>query len=90
MTPEKRILDFIDYLKNSETIRFKREFYLATGISRQYAREVAIGNNRFTSTHISSICRNYPINANWIFGVEDNMFRGAIKKGTQKNNLENN
>ncbi|WP_179022015.1 hypothetical protein [Winogradskyella forsetii] len=86
MTPEKRILQFIDHLKASGMIAFKEDFYRTTGIRRQYCREVSIGNNRFTSTHINSICKHYPVNANWIFGIEDKMFRGINKRHRTKSN----
>lgn len=72
---EQRILEFIDYLKNSGTIKFKEDFYRETGIIRQYVREVEIGNNRFTSTQITTICETYNVNANWIFGIESDMLR---------------
>lgn len=88
-TPEERIIEFVDHLKASGKIRFKKEFYEATGIRRQYFREVSIGNNRFTSTHISTICQKYMINANWIFGVETNMYRTeqSNKKGYNKRHI---
>ncbi len=88
--PEARILEFIEYLKNSGAIRFKKEFFDATGIRRQYCREVEIGNNRFTSTQINSICETYNINANWIFGIEPNMLRAKRQKeGNIKRHTEN-
>ncbi len=86
-TPEQRIIKFVDHLQDRGEIRFKKEFYDTTGIRRQYFRNVSIGNNRFTTTQISEICKHYNVNANWIFGVSNRMMRGHIK-GTQKN--ENN
>ena len=72
-TPESRILYFIDYLKESGTVRFKEEIYAKTGILRQYCNSVANGDKRFTTTHIQSLCSNYPVNANWIFGTSKKM-----------------
>lgn len=74
-TPEKRILEFFEFLKESNQVRFYEEIYDKTGIIRQYVQGVKKGDKRFTSSQIKSICETYLINANWIFGVEDNMFR---------------
>jgi len=72
-TPETRILYFIAYLKESGAVRFKEEVYTKTGILRQYCNSVAKGEKRFTSTQIKSLCSNYPVNANWIFGTSKKM-----------------
>lgn len=73
-TPEERLVYFIDMLKDSGIIRFKEEFFEATGIKRQYYTKVKNGDVRFTTNHISKICEHYNLNANWVFGTQDNMF----------------
>ena len=75
MSPEQRIISFMDHLKTSGKIRFQKEFYDATGISRQYMRMVDKEGRRLTTDQITNICKVYKINANWIFGVEKNMYR---------------
>lgn len=55
-------------------------------------------NYHFTVGHIIKICSNYNVNANWIFGIEDNVFfnlKIEINKGIKQdvmpttNNKEN-
>ena len=75
MTPEAKILMLVNNFKESGKIRFKKEFYDSTGISRQYMRMVEHEDRRFTSTQIKSVCKEYNINANWIFDLEKNIFR---------------
>lgn len=78
-TPEQRIIYFIDVLKDSGVIRFKKEFFDKTAIRRQHYVRVKNGEIRFTSTQIKSICEHYNINANWIFGTETNVFKHTPK-----------
>lgn len=73
-TPEERLVYFIDMLKDSGIIRFKEEFFEATGIKRQYYTKVKNGDVRFTTNHIYQICKHYNLNANWVFGTEENIF----------------
>ena len=76
-TPEAKVIEFIDYLKESGVVRFKAEIYEKTGITRQYYTSIKRGEaKRFTSTQIQSLCEHYKINANWIFGVSEKMLRG--------------
>lgn len=75
MTPEQRIVHFVELLKSSGAIRFYKQFYDTTGIRRQYFVSVRSGKNRFTTNQIEAICKNYEINANWIFGVSDQIYR---------------
>lgn len=75
MTPEDRIIQFVELLKDSGAIKFYKDFYDKVGIRRQYVTSVKNKRNRFTSKQILHICQNYDINANWIFGTEDNIYR---------------
>lgn len=78
-TPEERIVYFIEMLKDSGMIKFKKELFDKTELTRQHYTKVKNGNIRFTSNQIMSICVNYPLNANWVFGTETNMFRDMEK-----------
>lgn len=75
MTPEAKIINLVNDFKLSGKIKFKKEFYDATGISRQYLRMVEHEGRRFTSSQIKAVCKNYNVNANWIFDLELNKFR---------------
>lgn len=77
-TPESRIVYFIEHLKNSGKVRFKEEVFENTGITRQYFTNIKRGDQdkkRFTTTQIQLLCKHYNVNANWIFGVEKEMYR---------------
>ncbi|AVR47213.1 hypothetical protein C7S20_19240 [Christiangramia fulva] len=76
-TPEARILHFIEHLKESGKVRFKEEVYEKMNVRRQYVTSVknGEGNKRFTTNHIQALCEHYPVNANWIFGIEKEMYR---------------
>lgn len=77
VTPEDRIVHFIEFLKESGRVRFKNEVFEKIGISRQHYILIKTSDStkRFTTDHIKSLCKHYRINANWIFGVEEEMFR---------------
>lgn len=79
MTPEERIVEFIDVLKDTGKIRFREELFRQTGMKRQYFNLVRSGKNRFTTNHINAIVKHYNLNANWVFGVDSNMFRPTKK-----------
>ncbi len=79
MTPEERIIQFVEYLKESGQIRFEKEFFDQTGIVRQHYRRVKLGEIRFTTTQLYEVSRHYNINMNWVFGTEKNMLRYTPK-----------
>lgn len=79
-TSDKKMLLLIEILKVNGVIRFKREFYDAIGILEQNARNIKEGIQHFTPLHIENAIIKYNVNANWIFGIGDQIFLGN-KKG---------
>jgi transcriptional regulator with XRE-family HTH domain len=73
-TPDERILRLIDLLKFQKTIKTINEFCEEIGVLRQTIYKIKNGDAGFTVAHIGAICKKYKINANWIFGVEPNVF----------------
>lgn len=73
-TPNERILRLIDLLKFQKNIKTMNQFCDEVGVLRQTISKIRGGDASFTVTHIESICRKYKVNANWIFGIETNVF----------------
>lgn len=74
-TIDTRIIKLIGILKANGTIRFDIEFCRAIELRKQNLYNIRCGKNRFTPEHIRAIVREYNVNANWIFGVTDDVFR---------------
>jgi hypothetical protein len=75
---DKKIIELIDILKKTGKIKQKQEFNDTIGIQKQ--RVYNIQNKpdlHFTSLDIEKIIKTYKVNANWIFGIESEVF---IKK----------
>lgn len=70
-----RIINLIGILKANGTIRFDVEFCRAIDLRKQNLYNIRCGKNRFTTEHIYAIVNEYNVNANWIFGVTDVVFR---------------
>lgn len=92
MTPEQRIILFIDTLKDLGIIKFKEDLFRKVNLRRQYYTAVRDGRNRFTTNQIEAIVKEYGLNANWVFGVEEKMFRNTPKSTllAPKNNEKQN
>lgn len=90
-TSDNQMLLLIDLLKSYGKIKFQNDFCEATGVLKQNLNNIKNGDNHFTPEHIEKAVKTYNINANWIFGVSDQIFLGnknghtTIKKST---NLE--
>ena len=73
-TSDKRILRLIDLLIFQKKITYIKEFCDEIGILTQSVSKIKKGKNHFTINHIEKICLKYNVNANWIFGIEDEVF----------------
>ena len=74
-TPDERILRLIDFLKFQKTIKTANQFCEEIGILRQTIYKIRNEEAGFTVGHIDAICKKYKVNANWIFGIEPNVFK---------------
>lgn len=74
-TPDERILRLIDLLKFEKKIKTINEFCEVVGVLRQTLYKIRKGDAGFTVSHIEIICKKYKVNANWIIGVDKNVFR---------------
>jgi DNA-binding Xre family transcriptional regulator len=73
-TPDERILRLIDVLRFQKNIKTINEFCDEIGVIRQTIYKIKKGEAGFTVSHINTICKKYKVNANWIFGIEPNVF----------------
>ena len=74
-TPNERILRLIDLLKFQKRIKTLNQFCEEVGVLRQTVSKIRTGDASFTVAHIETICKKYKVNANWIFGIEKNVFQ---------------
>jgi len=73
-TTDKRILRLIDYLKFENRISSTSEFCLSVNMPKQNISKIKKGTSHFTVQNISSICKEYNVNANWIYGFQNTIF----------------
>lgn len=73
------MLLLIDILKEKRVIVYDVEFCEAINLRKQNLVKIRKGTNYFTPDHILLAIKEYKINANWIFGVSDEIFMNAKK-----------
>lgn len=75
MYTDTKMLELLQTLKDKGTIRFNTDFYEAIGLKKQNLTRIKNGAAHFTPEHIRAACKEFGVNANWIFGVEDKVLR---------------
>lgn len=73
-TSDKNILKLIDLLIFQKRISSTKDFCQEIGFLEQTVSKIKAGKNHFTVMQIEAICKKYNVNANWIFGIEKNIF----------------
>ncbi len=73
-TSDKQILHLIDVLIFKKKIKNPSEFCDSIGLLRQTLTKIKNGKQHFTPPYIELICKTYNVNANWIFGIENEIF----------------
>ena len=69
-----KIFELIKLLQGLRMIKYQSDFGNAIGILKQNLTRVKQGEAHFKTEHIKNICEVYNVNANWIFGIENNVF----------------
>lgn len=82
MDIDSQILKLIEILKSSGTIRFDKEFCDTADILHSNLIKVRKGGSRFRVHHIENIIKEYNVNPNWLFGIEENVFKTSKIKET--------
>jgi hypothetical protein len=78
---DKAILRLIDLLIFQKKVKNRKEFCQAVKIQESTPSKVQNGVLHFTVAQIQSICLAFDVNANWLFGMETNVFndKNSIK-----------
>ena len=84
--PDNRIIELIDRLIAAGTIASRQEFLDTIGMLKQNYTEVVNGKRSFRMEHISKACREYDVNANWIMGIDEQVFRTKKRTISQTGN----
>lgn len=74
--PDERILRLVEYLIFTKVVRNATDFCDEIGLLKNTLSRIKKGTSHFTVSHIETICKKFKVNANWIFGREDNVFIG--------------
>lgn len=85
---DKRILRLIEYLIFKKQLSSIREFCSEIEMFEQTISKIKNGTAHFTVLQITSICKKFNVNANWILGLEEFVFTGkketlSLKKSEQ-------
>jgi hypothetical protein len=71
----KRMLELWSYAKRQQLVGSDEDWCKRIGFSRPNLYNVKSGRQSFTVQHILKACQATGANVNWIFGLEENMFR---------------
>lgn len=81
---DAKILFLIEKLKELEIIKSESKFCESIELKKQNLYRIRKGLAHFTPYHILNICKEYDVNANWIFSIQKNTF---IEKEINDNQL---
>ncbi|TDO67090.1 hypothetical protein EV143_1321 [Flavobacterium chryseum] len=74
---DQRILRLIELLIFQKKIHYANDFCQDIGMLQQTITKIKKGKAHFTVSQIELICHKYNVNANWIFGLEKNVYNGT-------------
>lgn len=78
ITSDRQMMRLMDILIFQKRIEFQKDFCREIGILPQTITKIKRGQAHFTPQHIEAACRAYDANANWIFGIEGQVFRSDV------------
>lgn len=71
---DKKILELIDILKFKKIITRDNAFCKRIEMLTTTLTKIKLGKAHFTVNQIEKICIEFQVNANWIFGIQDEVF----------------
>lgn len=76
-----RMLDLMDYVIQNHVRKTSTQYAFceSIGAAASIIADIRSGKKSFTIKHIHTAAKIYKININWLFGLEENMFRTAPK-----------
>lgn len=83
---DKKIFELIDILIFTKKVKNTKSFCDIIQMQKQNIRAIKLLNIHFTLQHVLIIIEVYKVNANWIFGLSENIFtKNNNTFSTQKN-----
>lgn len=76
---DQRMLKVMEWAVKKGMAKHESDYLTKIGFSRTNISNVRTGHQSFSKDHIAEACRVTGANANWIFGLENNMFRKDSK-----------
>lgn len=93
-TSDKKILELYHLMKTGGHIRFDHEFYQPVGMTKQQFASIKNQHKyperqsfHFTPDHIEQICIVFGVDANYIFGFTDVVYKAQKSKGNMNGNI---
>lgn len=77
---DTKIFELIEILIKGGQVKSIRSFVLNIDVLPQNVTKIKQGITHFTADHIKTISIMYNVNANWIFGLQDNVFNRVNPK----------
>ena len=71
---DTRMIQLIKILQTLGTITYQFEFADSLGMHKQALTQIKTGKGGFTPAQILTACKLWKVNANWIFGIEKEVF----------------
>ncbi|PHQ27885.1 hypothetical protein CJ305_17930 [Leeuwenhoekiella nanhaiensis] len=90
MYTDHKMFELLEILKAQGSIRFDKEFCEACDILPQNLSRVRNGDAHFTPDHIRRVCSIFIVNVNWVFGLEEQIFRGVPNVNRKVNPTKSN
>jgi DNA-binding Xre family transcriptional regulator len=83
---DKKILELIGFMIYHKYVPSIKKFCAEIEMPEQTISKIKKGTAHFTVLQIESICKRFGVNANWIFGIEDEIFNNVESKELEENN----
>jgi len=78
--PDQRILQLMEWAVSSDLVKNEGQFWDKIGFIKNNVSNVRRGHQSFRIDHITAACTLTGANANWVLGIEEEMFRNGTAK----------
>lgn len=81
MDTNKKLIRLIDLLIFEKKVKSSAEFCRRIGIQPQTLTKIKNGTHHFRVVYVERACKQFNVNANWIFGCSDEVYneKGSVK-----------
>lgn len=84
---DKRILYLISLLIFLKVVKTNKSFCQRIGLAESTPSKVKRGEAHFTAFCIEQICKEFNVNANWIFATENKVFKSPKSIEIKENEI---